>query len=226
MHSLLAAEARAAFEALDAQTAALQRSTGLSCASGCGLCCLNPAVETSVLEMLPMAQELHRRGEAGAWIARLRAPGEGKLCPVYEPAPGESERGRCGMYALRPPVCRLYGFAGRLDRHRRPELVVCPEHEHATPELAERARALVEAGLPLPLFATATIQLAALDPALGAERMPIGRALLRALELVGLELDLVDLDRGANAPATDDVSCRTGGASRATLTSAESPWVS
>jgi Fe-S-cluster containining protein len=226
MHSFLANEVRAAFDALDAETTELQRSTGLACPSGCGLCCLTPAVETSVLEMLPMAQELFRRGEAETWIARLRVPTERMVCPVYEPAPEGGERGRCGMYAWRPPVCRLYGFAGRHDRRGLPELIVCPEHERETPEVVERARALVEGGLALPLFSAATTHLASLGPTLGMERMPIGRALLRALEIVGLEQSLADLDRGANAPAADDVSCRTGGPSRASLTPAERPWVS
>jgi Fe-S-cluster containining protein len=216
-------EVREALASLDAETAAVQRVTGITCPTGCGLCCLTPAVETNVLEMLPMAIELFRRGAGETWLERLRAPDELAICPVYEPSTESLERGRCGMYAWRPSVCRLYGYAGRKNRHGRPELVACPEHERETPELVERARALVEAGLTLPLFSSVAFQLASLDPALGSERLPIRRALERALEVVGLEMHLAVLDRTANASAPNGVSCRAGGESQAPLTPAERP---
>jgi Fe-S-cluster containining protein len=186
MSSRLADAVAAEFVLLDRQTAALARTAGLACPRGCGLCCTTPAVETSVLEMLPMAEEVFRRGESELWSERAHATESSQLCLAYEHEPGHPEKGRCSLYAWRPPICRLYGFAGRLDKHGRAEFVACPVHEAATPAATERAAELALAGHPLPLFTTPTLAISALDLALGGERLPIRTALLRALDHVGL----------------------------------------
>ena len=61
------------YQDVNAQIASLQAATGLQCPPGCGQCCENPEVESSPLEMVPMALELIRRGDAAAWLEQADA---------------------------------------------------------------------------------------------------------------------------------------------------------
>ena len=51
------------YKEIDQKTARLQFTFGLRCPSLCGVCCDNPEVETTVLEILPLAEEIYRRKE-------------------------------------------------------------------------------------------------------------------------------------------------------------------
>ena len=49
---------------IDKAVAEFQLKCGLRCPSGCGACCPTANVETTILEMMPLALEILRRGEA------------------------------------------------------------------------------------------------------------------------------------------------------------------
>jgi Fe-S-cluster containining protein len=178
------------YQRIEQETARLATATGLACPSGCGRCCHGVEVLAAEVEMLPMAGEILARGEAEGWLARLAGDPPRTLCPVYEPEAGAPQRGRCGLYAWRPLVCRLFGFSARTDKHGRPELVHCRVHEEETPAVVARARAAVAAGEPAPRLHEESTGLRALDPSASGELLPVGLALRRALEKLALAAQL------------------------------------
>jgi Fe-S-cluster containining protein len=144
---------------------------GLRCPEGCGACCQTPEIAATVLEMLPMAVALLGDGEA--MLERIRERVE---CPVFEDFGGG--KGRCGQYAKRPLVCRLFGYAGVADKHGLVQLAMCRVHREAGVE--------VDSGVRPPAFSEFGRRLAALAPEYGTRLMPIGKALEVALEKVML----------------------------------------
>lgn len=171
------------FQELDARTARFRTVSGLQCPPGCGSCCLSDKVEATILEFLPLAISLMGSETGDRLLERLSRSDEVPAhCLLYDPTARE---GHCTAYPFRGVVCRLFGFAGRLDRKRVPQLAVCRKMRSADPETASRAEALV-AMEPrfMPLFADAGIRLSAMDPALGTRRLPINEALREALAKV------------------------------------------
>src|SRR3989338_188376 len=99
------------YSKLDKDIEQFSFTVGLKCASGCGRCCKNPHVETTVLELQPVAIELFRKNEADQWVNKaVEAAGQGR-CVFYKPDPLIPSNGRCSVYPLRPLVCRLFGFS-------------------------------------------------------------------------------------------------------------------
>ena len=194
----LAGQARAVARlhaSLDAGTARLTRATGLGCPEGCGACCLSPEVETSVADLLPLALALAERGEAGAALTAARAAGDAGPCVLYAPEPGDARRGRCTVYAERPSICRLFGFASRRAKGGGLELAACRELRAAAPAATARAEAAIAGGLDVPRIDVdaSTIALVTGD----ARPLPINHALRLALERTGLARDLSDRARAA-----------------------------
>lgn len=188
------------FERLDRGTAAVALATGLACPPGCGRCCTTPDVLVAEIELVPMAEEILRRGEERAWRERLVARGEDRRCPVYEPSPEDPMQGRCGLYAWRPLVCRLFGFSARRDKRGQAELAACKVHVELTPERVAGARAAIAAGLAVPMLGDEATALRGLDPSAAPELQPIGSTLLRLLEKLALARQL----SGEAAAASDD----------------------
>jgi Fe-S-cluster containining protein len=173
------------FAQIDRQTAVVQAATGLNCPAGCGRCCENPEVETTVLEMIPLALELWQRGEALEWLSRSQAVENRGVCVLYQPDPFVPGNGRCSAYEFRPSICRLFALATVTNKQGKPELAACVRHKEIMPETVQEAKAAIADGLPAPNFAEISIQLAMLDPS-GCEKMPINQALTLALQRVGL----------------------------------------
>lgn len=163
-----------AFARMDRATAAFAQASGLACPPGCGACCLSPEVESSVDELGPMAAHLCETGRAEAVLEALAHAGSPASCVLYQPEPGNPGRGRCGAYAHRPPLCRLFGFAAVRDKTGRPRLALCRVHRESAPETAERAaRGVEEETCPAPFFVEHTAP---------GPRQPINHALREALE--------------------------------------------
>lgn len=162
----------------DTATAAVAAATGLVCPTGCARCCDSPHVHASVAEMMPIAEAALEAGQADTLWERA-AESEAAPCILLERhGPGS---GACSVYALRPIVCRLFGFAAVRGRAGLPELSVCAVHAAEQPEIATRARNLVTAGLEAPLFVEMQERSAELDPN-AATLHPINRALRLAIE--------------------------------------------
>lgn len=189
-----------AFAAIDLGTARLAAESGLACPPRCGRCCITPEVSASVAEMIPMAEEILRRGESARWRARLAQRAQDGRCVAFRPDPEDASRGRCELYEWRPSVCRAFGFAARRDKHGRAELIDCPVHAQHSPAALDRARALVAGGLEVPVLADAARAIALQRPS-DARVLTIDRALASALEEVELRAQLgAEEARGPSAP--------------------------
>ncbi len=196
----LAAEVLSIYAELDAQVAAFAAASGLYCPEGCGECCASEKVEATVLEMLPLAFVLFADDRAELLLKRLeKIDGRGE-CLLHRPDLAGPGAWSCTCYGQRAVVCRLFGFAGNLDRAGTPRLALC--------------RVMRQAGLPrtnpssshekvmalLPLFSEAGMRITALHPGLGTIRLPINGALLEALQKVGIALALdAGQQRGSGA---------------------------
>jgi len=169
------------YSEIDRQIETFQQASGLQCPSGCGKCCENPEVETTPLEVLPLALELLRRDEAEHWLDK--ASENARVCIFYQPDPLIAGNGRCGVYAWRPSLCRLFGFASIKNKYDRPELAACKIHKQTLPQVLKN--------LPIelaPNFGDFSMQLRNLQPD-RSDLVPINQAVAIAINKVGLLLD-------------------------------------
>lgn len=188
------------FQKIDRETANLQAATGLHCPPGCGRCCENPEVETTVVEMMPLALELWQRGEAVTWIERSLAVAERGSCVFYQADPFVPGNGRCSVYWLRPTICRLFAFATVKNKQGQSVLAACVKHQEIIPETVQNAKAAIAHGLTAPNFSQVSIHVAMLDPSAN-QQLPINQALKLALERIGLIAQLAYGDEGDRTPA-------------------------
>ncbi|MEE4134868.1 MAG: hypothetical protein V2I32_02230 [Desulforhopalus sp.] len=186
----LAAEVLLIYAELDAQVAGFATASGLRCPQGCGECCGSEKVEATVLEMLPLAFALFADGQAELLIKRLeKVNGRGE-CLLHRPDLAGPGAWSCTCYSYRAVVCRLFGFAGNLDRTGVPRLALCRVIRQADLS-GEHPLSLTEEVLALmPLFSEAGMRITALHPGLGTIRLPINSALLEALLKVGITREL------------------------------------
>lgn len=168
---------------IDKAVAEFQLKSGLRCPAGCGACCPTADVQVTLLEMLPAAREILRRGEAADWLERLAALPEPGRCLLYAPQPAPEASGHCSFYRWRPALCRLFGFAAVRGRTGLKALSVCRHIKQADPQGAAAAALLAEEA---PCFVHSSTRIYALDPVLGTRLMPINTALRHAIERIGL----------------------------------------
>ena len=174
------------YEEIDSQTAALRAIIELRCPPGCGTCCSSATVEATVLEMLPVARQLLRRREALSLLRRLGAADHVGPCVFYRPERSPRGEGCCGIYILRPSVCRLFGYGAVKNKHGIAQLALCTVMKKVIPRAAQDAAYAVERGLAAPTFTDFARRVAGLEPSLGGRLLPINRALRFALEREGL----------------------------------------
>jgi Fe-S-cluster containining protein len=166
-----------------------QSSVGLNCLPSCGRCCMNPEIEASLHEMIPMALVIFKSGKCNEWIDKLTLA-KNSLCLALIPGEKEGE-GKCGYYQERPSLCRMFGVAGYINKHHKVSVSICkyikeahqftnfPTH-HKEDEI--------------PIMSDWSLKLMALDPRLNQDKMPINNALLLALEKVALYAQYRPLD--------------------------------
>ncbi len=169
------------YQAMSAEFSAYQSSTGLACLPGCGRCCLNPEIEASVFELIPMALAIYDEGKLDEWVEKLETT-ERNTCEAF--IPGEQVgAGQCGRYNERPSVCRMFGVAGYHNKQNQVTLSICRYiKEHYS--LTESPREL--GASKIPMMVEWSYRMAALDPDLIQGKQPINQALLGALQKVAL----------------------------------------
>lgn len=90
-----------------ARKVAARRPDDLECRAGCSSCCA-PGLTVSPVEAAPIRDFLARRRSEGA------RPGLGGAAPGSRPPAGAcvflDSRGECGIYPVRPLVCRTQGL--------------------------------------------------------------------------------------------------------------------
>lgn len=183
----LAGEVQDMLAEIQHATDAFEAKSGIKCRQGCGQCCLKPGIEARPLELLPLARSLHAQGEADEWYERAAAKPSG-ACIFYKPEPQDETLGRCGVYALRPSLCRLFGFAAVSRKDGGSALAACHWHKRLQPDVVVRAQAAIDQGDKVPLFSEYALRLSMLAPGTGLDTiMPINEALQRALEKTALD---------------------------------------
>jgi Fe-S-cluster containining protein len=179
---------RKVFKAVDRQTTQFQKAAGIHCERGCGRCCENPNVTTTVLEMVPLALELWEKGEAERWLQKAEADSGGK-CLFYKPAPFQEGKGRCSIYSLRPLICRLFGFSAMHDKHGKPVFVTCPTIKKMFPGAYDNIQKRIQEGLAIPQMSDFSQGVRNIDIELGTQQIPINWAIKLALEYVGMKME-------------------------------------
>lgn len=169
------------YEEMGQTFSAHQSKLGLSCPSGCGQCCLNPEVDASLLEMIPLALKIYDEGRLEEWLERLESNTTAH-CLLYQDQGGR--KGYCGSYQERPSLCRMFGVSGYLDKNQKITLSICKLLKQEFPEQTQKAVSQTDAATPI--LRDWSIHLSTLHPELIQRRMPINDALKGALEKVAL----------------------------------------
>lgn len=178
------------FRTLGRDIARFQKRTRLGCQPGCGRCCEGPHVETTVLEMMPLAAHLWQKGEASRWLETVEKAGNPSPCVFYQPDPAGQGKGRCSVYPLRPLICRLFGFSANRDKQGHRVLMTCARiKENQTADYLD-VQKHIDSGLPVPVMSDYILRVSPIDPVLGQKQVPINDAIHRAIERIGLRMSL------------------------------------
>lgn len=169
----------ALYQDADRASTELSTATGLACPTGCGECCARHDPHVTIADVEPIADAAIADGTAEAMLERALAAPAG---PCVYFAPGRLPGG-CTVYAIRPILCRLFGFAAVRDKHGAPALAACEVHKATTPDIAARAIDHVAGGGAVAVLAEYQARADGLEPdPARTEQLPINVALARALE--------------------------------------------
>jgi uncharacterized protein len=179
----------ALFECIDRKTQVFCKQTGLKCKDGCGACCESPNVETTVTEALPLAVHLWSQDDAARVLEEIRSRDSKGPCVMFEASAFNKGEGRCSVYAFRPGLCRLFGFAARKNKYGTQELMTCKVIKEEEPQDCAKAQEALAHGLEGPLLTSHAFDVANIDPSHGRTFMPINQAIAQAIEKIGYTLE-------------------------------------
>jgi Fe-S-cluster containining protein len=169
------------YEEMSSTFSSYQKTTGWNCLSSCGRCCLNPEVEASLYEMIPMALSIYEEGRLEEWIEKLTSRTQ-EYCLAYVEGPVVGE-GKCGRYEDRPSVCRMFAVGGLRNKKNQVTLSIC---RYIRDEYNIQNIPVGLSEEETPMMVNWSYKLASLDQRLIQEKMPINRALQMALEKIAL----------------------------------------
>ena len=169
---------------IDKDTKSFKRHTCIDCENHCSECCRYHDVNASPLEFLPFAWHAYKLGMLDHWFDELEKH-EQPQC-IFSRT--EENNWGCRIYPVRGLICRLFGFSATTDKNGRPVFAVCRKLKLNQPETAGKAGLYVMQGGKIPVMSNYYRRLAAIDPALGNQFMPINLAIKKALEMVYFNL--------------------------------------
>jgi Fe-S-cluster containining protein len=181
-HNKLIKKVLVVFRAVDRAVKTFQQKTPLSCESGCGRCCLSPRVETTVLEMYPLADFLLKTGEAEKWYTVAQDKLFQGPCIFYSPDALQPGKGRCQVYPFRPAICRLYGFSAFIDKYGAKRLATCVVIKNNMGRVMADIQKRIAQGLKIPVMKDFSARFVQLHPMLGGQYRPINAAFKEAVE--------------------------------------------
>lgn len=169
---------------IDDRIDAFAQAQGLRCPPGCGRCCHSPAVEATILEVLPIAWHLFDNGIAEQLHEDLGAAERDSLpCLLFQKDERIEGNGRCSQYAHRPFLCRMFGFSSRYDKSGQAVPVLCKVHRAGLPEIGLLPAVIdPDAVQTMPNYRDLHYQLYSMEPGLQNQRYPINEAIRRAIE--------------------------------------------
>jgi len=153
-----------------------QKQTQLPCLKNCSACCLNPEIEATPLEMMPMAVKILEEGILDKVLEKLENP-EATSCVIVQ-------NNKCEFYDQRPPICRMFGVAGLYKKDQSLSLSICKFIKEENRGLIERVMNDIPTNAPI--MSHWISRLKNLDPNIDQERQPINKALKSALERLAL----------------------------------------
>ena len=166
-----------------------QKKTGWNCLPSCGRCCMNPEIEASLFEMIPMALAIYDEGKLDEWVSKIESSQQDSCLALIR---GEKEgQGYCVQYEGRPAICRMFGVAGYRNKINEVSLSIC--------RTIKESYAIKEIPVNLdinetPMMMEWSFKLAALDQRLIQQRLPINQALLLALQKVSFYAEYQRID--------------------------------
>ena len=187
------AEILSLFNKVDMEVERFVGLSGIHCPSGCGSCCESQKIETTALEMIPLACHLWAKNEACRALLRLSfSESKDNTCIFYEKEPQAGQKGHCKVYELRPLICRLFGFFTVKDKYGKYVYGSCKVIKEAYPEAYKKALEVIEGGHHPSNMTDFAIRILAQGSELGKKMLPINTALKIALEKVGYVLNLTE----------------------------------
>ncbi len=153
-----------------------KKESKLTCVKDCSECCLNPDIEATILEFLPAAYILFKSGKAEEILQRIYSAGENNICIFYNPFLKDEG---CSAYENRGLICRLFGFAVKLDKNSQPHLISCKKIKSSI-----REEIVLKHIKKAPVNSAYYLRLYGIDPMLAVSYFPINQAIQKALELV------------------------------------------
>jgi len=157
------------YSRLDTLTSAFRASTGLSCTPGCGWCCETGDPEITVFEAMPLACTIVSNPFLMERYNAYRGAGTRKPCFFHD----ASRDFRCTAYAIRPMMCRMFGYAGVRDKNGAVRFKTCPKMRNS-------ARPVT---VPLiPVFQDLQLTVTSLAPSELARLLPFPDALSEAVD--------------------------------------------
>jgi len=171
---------------IDRQTEEFSKQSGLKCKTGCGACCENPEIETTVAEVLPLAVHLWAQRSGEGVLDAIQSNDAQGVCVFYQPDPIVKGKGRCKAYDYRPGLCRLFGFAAHQNKYGQQELLTCKVIKDSQSEACQRVQEQLQQGeITVPLFSAHSFAVANIDPVNGHKLFPINKAVSLAFEKIG-----------------------------------------
>jgi Fe-S-cluster containining protein len=149
--------------------------SGLECVHGCGICCLKPGIQTTVLEFLPAAWSLCRNGKYVDILEKIGRKTD-STCLFYNPFISD---GFCSVYLDRPMICRLFGFSSRTDKYGNRIMVTCNPIKNMIRN-PDFNRIVTRA----PEMYSCYLKLYAIDPQLSIQYFPINESVRKALDII------------------------------------------
>jgi Fe-S-cluster containining protein len=153
-----------------------QKQTQLPCLNNCTSCCLNPEIEATPFEMIPMAVKILDEGRLEEIYEKLENPDTSSCVMV--------QKNKCEFYDQRPPICRMFGVAGFYKKDQSMTLSICKLIKEENKDLLERLMKDIPTNAPV--MSHWITRLKSIDPNMDQERQPINNALKSALERVAL----------------------------------------
>lgn len=120
-----AGEVEKLFKTLETEITELQENTGLRCIKNCVKCCITPNIVATALEFYPLAEHLHKTGQAEITLKRIEEINNPRICPFLGSLSSEGNTTGCQQYEHRGLICRLFAFNYTTDKFGRRRIAAC-----------------------------------------------------------------------------------------------------